>query len=59
MVSIKIDGDEVEVSGTSEELARIAKLHYMDVSNTLKIRDPIPFRGRQIANEVFWNSRRK
>jgi len=59
MVRISIDGDDVEITGSPEELGKIAKLQYMEVSDTLKIKDPIPHRGRQITNGVFWNSRRK
>lgn len=60
MVSITITGDEIEVTGTEEELTQIAKLHYIDeYEDKIKIKDPIPNNGRQIANAVFWNERRK
>jgi hypothetical protein len=58
MVSILIDGDNVEVTGSKEELAAIAKLHYIDAfEDKIVLNDPIPHRGSQIVNAVFWDRR--
>ena len=60
MLSINVLGDRVELSGDLSSLPKTINLDIIEGDlDKIVIFDPIPLRGRQIANAIIHNERNK
>lgn len=61
---LEVDGDQVTVTGDRETVGKVLDLHlhdYIEADGFIraKMADPIPHRGREIANAAMCFTRRR